>query len=351
MLRGEMLRVGIAGIGFMGWIHWLSYQKVPGVEVVAVCERDEKRLAGDWTDIKGNFGPPGEKVDLSAIATYDSLEKLFADENIDLIDICLPPSFHVDAVVGAAAAGKHVFCEKPLALNPEDCVRAVEACDKAGKQLMVGHVLPFFPEYEAARKIIDSGEYGELLGGSFKRVISDPTWLPDFYNPEKIGGPLLDLHIHDAHLIRLLFGMPKTVYSKGRMSGEVVKFCQTTFGYDGGKVVSSTGGVIDQAGRPFTHGFEIQLERATMHFEYAAVTDGDETMPLKIVTAGGDVIRPEIGDGDPINGFVQEITEVARSIESGVTSPILSGDLARDAVKICRAESVSVQTGKEVEIS
>ena len=53
-----------------------------------------------------------------------------------------------------------------------------------------------------------------MIGGSFKRVISDPQWLPHFYDPDKIGGPLLDLHIHDAHLIRLLFGMPSAVYKR-----------------------------------------------------------------------------------------------------------------------------------------
>lgn len=334
----------------MGWIHWLAYQKVPGVEVVAVCERDKKRLAGDWTDIKGNFGPPGEKVDLSGIATYENLEDLVADDQIDLVDICLPPAFHVETVIAAAAAGKHVFCEKPLALRPDDCVKAVAACQSADRQLMVGHVLPFFPEYAAARTAIDSGDYGDLIGGSFKRVISDPTWLTHFYDPDKVGGPLLDLHIHDAHLIRLLFGMPKTVYSTGRMKGDVVQFCQTTFGFEDGQIVSSTGGVINQQGRPFTHGFEIHLERATMHFEYAALNDGDESMPLKILTSDDKVIRPTISDGDPLNGFIAEIGEVVASIESGTASPILSGDLARDAVEMCRAQEVSVAMGKEIRL-
>ena len=53
-----MLRIGIAGIGFMGMIHFLSYRKVPGAKVRALCETDEKRLAGDWRGIQGNFGPP-----------------------------------------------------------------------------------------------------------------------------------------------------------------------------------------------------------------------------------------------------------------------------------------------------
>ena len=60
-----MINVGIAGIGFMGMIHYLAYQKIRGVKVRAICEQDPKRLAGDWRTIKGNFGPQGEMMDLS----------------------------------------------------------------------------------------------------------------------------------------------------------------------------------------------------------------------------------------------------------------------------------------------
>ena len=74
-----MLRVGIAGLGFMGMIHYLSYQKVSGTEVVAICETDATRLAGDWTSIKGNFGPPGEMMDLGEIARYSDSSELLAD--------------------------------------------------------------------------------------------------------------------------------------------------------------------------------------------------------------------------------------------------------------------------------
>jgi len=255
-----MLKVGIAGLGFMGWIHWLAYQQTPGVEVAAICTAEASRRAGDWTDIKGNFGPPGEKVDLSNVRTYERLEELFSDSDLDLIDICLPPSMHCDAIVGAAGAGKHVFSEKPLALTVQQCDRAVAACQAAGKQLMVGQVLPFFTEFQFARQAIADGKYGKLLGGSFKRVISDPQWLQGFYDPKKIGGPLFDLHVHDAHFIRLLFGMPTGVYSSGRMRGEVVDYCNSVFQFDDpGLVVSSTCGVINQQGRPFMHGYEIHL--------------------------------------------------------------------------------------------
>ena len=117
----------------------------------------------------------------------------------------------------------------------------VEASRTSGKQVLVGHVLPFVPEYAAARRMIDEGRHGKLLGGSFKRVISDPTWLKDFYDPTKVGGPLVDLHVHDAHLIRLLFGMPTAVASQGRMKGDVVAYCQSMFRFpDRSLVVSAT---------------------------------------------------------------------------------------------------------------
>jgi predicted dehydrogenase len=86
-----MLRVGLVGIGFMGWIHYLAYQKVKGVKLAAVCTRDRTRLAGDWRGIQGNFGPPGEPVDLSDMAKYSALDALLADKSIDLVDLCLPP--------------------------------------------------------------------------------------------------------------------------------------------------------------------------------------------------------------------------------------------------------------------
>ena len=347
-----MIRVGIAGIGFMGWIHYLAYQKVSGVQLGAVAEPNEKRLHGDWRDIKGNFGPPGEMVDLSGVAQYADYHDMLADPNIDLIDICLPPSMHAQATVAAFEAGKHVFCEKPMALTTADCDAMVQAGRKAGKQLYIGHVLPFFTEYAHALKLIHSGQYGKLLGGTFKRVISDPLWLKDFYDPNRVGGPLIDLHIHDAHLIRMLFGMPKSLICHGRTRGEnVVDYCNTLFRFDDPRlVVFATSGVINQQGRPFTHGFEIHLEKATIHYEFAAFADEPELMPLKILPDDGQVVRPEVGGGDPTDSFQDEIAEVVRCVEADEPSKVLTGDLARDAIVLCHKQTESVLEGREVEI-
>ena len=344
-----MLKVGITGMGFMGWIHWLAYQKVEGVEVAAICTKEPERLQGDWTGIKGNFGPPGTQVDLSGIATTADFEELIAIEEIDYVDICLPPSLHAPFVEKAAAAGKHVFSEKPLALTIEDCDRAVKACRDHDRLLMVGHVLPFFPEYSFARNVIDSGEYGDVIGGTLKRVISDPEWLPDFYDPQKIGGPMLDLHVHDAHFIRLLFGQPQSVTSSGRMRGEVVEYFNSIFRFEDPRVVvSAASGVINQQGRPFTHGFEIHLEKCTLQFEFAGLADGMQSMPLKLLKPDGTVEIPDTGSGDPVDAFVAEIETVVRAFEAGEESPVLSGALARDAIQICDAQSRSVVEGGSI---
>jgi predicted dehydrogenase len=339
-----MINVGIAGIGFMGWIHWLAYKSSSGVRVAAISSRDPKRRAGDWRSIKGNFGPPGELVDLQGVKAFESLESMLADPSIDLVDLCLPPHLHLEASLKAFAAGKHVFCEKPLALTEGDCATMVDAARKAGRQLFAGHVLPFVPEYAEARRLIAEGGYGKLLGGWFKRIISDPSWLPDFYDPERVGGPLVDLHVHDAHLIRLLFGMPTSLTSQGRRRGKVVEYCNTMFGFpDRSLVVGAASGVINQQGRAFTHGFEIHLERATLQYEFAVIGgEGKLILPLTVYDDRGRVLQPQVGDGDPIRAFVLEIAEIAHALESGRPSPILSGDLARDAVALCRMQEKAV---------
>ncbi|MBC8351033.1 MAG: Gfo/Idh/MocA family oxidoreductase [Planctomycetes bacterium] len=346
-----MIKVGVAGVGFMSWIHYLAYQKVRGVKLAAICSRDAKKRSGDWRGIQGNFGPPGEQIDASKMHAYATIDELINDPDIDLIDNCLPPHMHAEVSIRALKAGKHVFVEKPMALTAAECNRMVAAAGNARRQILVGHVLPYFPEYVHARKMIDSGKYGKVVGGNFKRVISDPLWLKDFYDPQQVGGPLIDLHVHDAHFIRLLFGMPSAVFSQGRMRGEVVEYCNTLFQFaDPSLVVNATSGVINQQGRPFTHAYEIHLEKATMHFDFAAFSDAAELMPLKIVTDTGKVIRPNLGDGDPVRGFEGEIKEVVRSIRSGQRSEILSGELARDAIVLCHKQSDSVKRGKVVKV-
>jgi predicted dehydrogenase len=349
-----MVNIGLVGVGFMGWIHYLAYKQSPGVSLTAVSTRDPKRLAGDWRGIQGNFGPPGEQIDLAGVSKYADWHELIRDPKVDVVDICLPPYLHAEVATAALQAGKHVFCEKPLGLTAAECDAMVAAAKSAGRQLCAGHVLPFLPEYAKARELIGSGQYGKLLGGHFRRVISDPLWLKDFYDPTRVGGPLIDLHVHDAHFIRLLFGMPTAVMSQGRMRGDSVEYCNTFFQFaDPQLAVSASSGVINQQGRPFIHGFEIHLEQATLFFEFGVLAGdaGNLVTPLTLLTADGKVVRPELPDGDPmIAAFIAEIGEVAKTAADNRPSSLLGGDLARDAVVLCHKQTEAVRTGKVVKV-
>src|SRR5262245_4010371 len=109
-----MVRIGIVGVGFMGMIHYLAARKLKGAKVTAICSRDPKKLAGDWRGIRGNFGPPGEQMDLGKIAKYQDLDDLLADPTIDLVDVCNPTHLHAETALQALRAGKHVLVEKAI---------------------------------------------------------------------------------------------------------------------------------------------------------------------------------------------------------------------------------------------
>lgn len=358
-----MLRVGIAGIGFMGMVHYLSYAKLRGVKVAAIAEPDAKKRAGDWRSIKGNFGPPGAKMDVAGVATYESVDEMIADESLDVIDVTLPPALHADIACRALAAGKHVFCEKPMAMRPADCDRMVKAAAKAKRQLYIGHVLPYFPEYAWALKEIQSGKHGALLGGSFKRVISDPAWLTHYWDAERIGGPMLDLHIHDAHFIRLVFGQPIAVTTSGRMRSGLPEYWSTQFEFGGQSAVGSgqkaaasptvlaTSGTINQQGRSFQHAFEIHLERATLVFDFAVIGgEGAYLCPPTVLTHDGKAKRPKLAGGDPMDAFEAELREVVQCVKADNPSAVLGADLARDAIVLCQAQAKSLESGKRVKL-
>ena len=332
------MRAGILGVGFMGWIHYLAYQRSEHAELVAFCSREEKKRAGDWRDVKGNFGPPGEVIDVSRLNVYATLEEMLADDTVDLIDICLPPALHPDAIEQCLAAGKKVLCEKPLALDAETATRLANVA--APGQLMVAHILPLMPEFQLLVEAATDGRWGRCVAGRFKRTIGPPTWIPDFYDRARVGGPLIDLHVHDAHLIRLLFGMPTAARTVSRKQEGVPMFYETVFEFEADDLaVSAGGGVICSEARPFTHGYEVSFEQATVQFEFAAYADGSTSLiPVTILHADGSIDRPDFGDGDPVSSFVHEIDAAAKCVDHGAQSPILDAAIAADALRICEMQ-------------
>jgi predicted dehydrogenase len=341
-----MIRIGIVGVGFMGMIHFLASRKLKDARVEAICSRDEKKLAGDWRSIQGNFGPRGEMMDLSGIKKYRDLDDLRADKDIDLIDVCNPTHLHPETALKALQAGKHVLVEKAIALDPKDADAMLEAAKKAQRLLMVAHVLPFFPEFAFAAQAIRGGEFGKLLAGHFKRVISKPDWSAEIGDVSKTGGPAIDLHIHDTHFIGLVCGVPKYVFSTGVVgAGGAVDHLTTAYLYGpGGPAVTCSSGALTMKGRPFVHGYEIYLEKATLVYESG-------NCPLTVLKADGSSEQPKLAGGaEATAAFTIEIQAAVDGIKAGREHDYLSGKLARDALVMCYRECESVKTGKAVAI-
>jgi predicted dehydrogenase len=335
-----MVGIGIVGIGFMGMIHFLATRKAIGARVHAVCSRDPKKLAGDWTGIHGNFGPRGGQTDLSGLNRHSSFEALLADPGVDLVDLCVPSDRHAPMAIQALEAGKHVLVEKPIALATADADSMLKAADRAGKLLMVGQVLPFVSEFAFALEAVQSGRYGALKAAHLMRVISKPDWSSESADPERSGGPAIDLHIHDTHYIGLICGVPRAVQSHGVVENGAVVHLATQYLYDRPNlVVSCISGALTQAGRPFTHGFELYFERATLAFQFANLGgQGHVATPLSVILPDGTVARPELGAADPSDAFADEITVAVHAVASGREPAQLSGMLARQALRLCLAE-------------
>ena len=347
------VNIGICGVGFMGMIHYLAAQRAQRLRVTALCSRDSKKLAGDWTSIQGNFGPRGTQMDLSGVQLHREFDALLADPTVDLVDLCVPNDAHGPMAIQALEAGKHVLVEKPIALQTAQADLMLAAAQSAGKYLMVGHVLPFFTEFAYALDAVQSGRYGPLRAAHLMRVISKPDWSTGIADHERSGGPAIDLHIHDTHYIGLICGVPQAVHSRGVVENGAIVHLTTQYLYDSPNLaVSCVSGALSQAGRPFAHGFELYFDRATLAFEFANLGgQGHTAMPLSVILPDGTVEHPKLGSGDPIDSFALELTTAAQAVSSGREAEQLSGNLARQALRLCLAEIDSAKTRKVVELA
>ena len=111
------MKIGVLGLGFMGGTHLQACSKIPQAELLAVMDGNETRLSGDLSSIQGNLGGPGLKMDFSRLRKYRSIEAILDDPEIEAVDVCLPTYLHATTVIQALRSGKHVLCEKPMALD------------------------------------------------------------------------------------------------------------------------------------------------------------------------------------------------------------------------------------------
>jgi len=329
-----MIRVGIVGFGFMGRTHFRCWKALENVEVAAICEVNPK-IAEDVKKKKGNIGQAEDFIDLSGLDLYTDLDEMLDGAGLDAVSITLPTYLHKESSIKALSAGVHVLCEKPMALNVEDCRRMIEAAEQNDRILQIGHCVRFWPEYVIARDIIRSGEYGRVIAASFQRLGASPLWSADNWlmNEKLSGGMALDLHIHDTDFVQYLFWMPKAVYSVGakNAAGAPVHIV-TQYLYDDDKLVTAEGGWSMMPSFGFQMSFNIAMEKATL------VYDLTREPTLKLCPADKEAFTPEVPEGD---GWSLEIEHFAGSIRGEKLEQVTTPAQAMNSVKIVEAEKQS----------
>jgi len=177
------VRIGLVGCGLFGRSHLEAFRGLPDVEVPAVFDTDLDRAR----QLAAEFAVP---------RVCESLEELCALPELDAIDVVTTEDAHAKPTLHAFAEGKHVFVEKPMALDPGDCELMIQAAETAGRILMVGHILRFETKYRLVKDAVASGRFGRIVSMHARR--NRPKTLLERYQRTH---PALENSIHDVDLM------------------------------------------------------------------------------------------------------------------------------------------------------
>lgn len=324
-----MLKVGIVGMGHMGERHINSYKNIDNVEVGAV---NDVRI----NELKGKF-------DLEGVKTYEKLDDLLNDKDIDFVDICLPTFLHKEHTIKALDAGKHVICEKPMAMNVKECDAMIEAQAKSGRFLMIAQCLRFWSEYEILKDYVSQNKFGRLLSLYLLRACQTPSWSWNNWimKGSKSGGAILDLHVHDVDMVNYLLGMPEAVYSVGAnaIKGGGIDILSTQYLYDKDIVVTVDCNWVVEGGPGFEASFRAYFEGGTIIFS------SKNNPTITVYSKGKDSFVPELGTKD---AYEKELSYFADCIEKGIEPEIVTPQSARNTIKIVTAELRSIESKEKV---
>ena len=324
------MKVGIVGAGTMGSAHARAWQATDAslVGVTTSHLRSATRLA-----------------EATNTRAFESYEALLAE--VDIIDICTPTDLHKDMVLRAAAAGKHIVCEKPIALNIEDAKEMIAACKRANVRLFIAMVVRFFPQYRTAQQAVASGQIGTLGVIRLKRVayqpLGDELWFTD---EARSGGLLVDLMLHDFDYARWLAGNVKRVYAKSIRSQKPdapSDYALVTLSFDNDCKALIEGGWAYPPGT-FRVGMDIAGEDGVIEWR----SDDSHTIQPFLKPGEAEAVDrvgiPLSGTEDP---FTTEIKHAYDAIKNG-TPFLVSADDSLEALRIALAARESLETGQAV---
>lgn len=313
-----MLRVGLVGIGGMGFVHYNAYKKIEGAEVVAVA------------DVRTDMAK--EKIAEDKVSIYASLEELLANERVDVVDICTPSYMHTELAVKALEAGCHTISEKPMSISTADTGRVIETAKRVGKKFMTAHVVRFMAPYVYLRGVVESGELGKIVHLNMKRISSVPRWSWEDWmrDVKRSGGAPIDLSIHDIDFAYSVFGEPKSVNGIYKQLEDNNDYIVSNLVYDG-FTVTATGGWFN-AKIPFTAEFIAIFEEGALKLERGKLYKNGEEVDLS--TSAKDVSE-NMGINIPrADGYTAEIEYFLECVKNDTPPTRVTPESSEGSVRL-----------------
>jgi predicted dehydrogenase len=339
----ERVGFGVIGTGLFGENHALVYSRLPGVELVTVCDQNEARAK----EIAERYGAR------SYVTDY---QQLLADPDIKAVSIATPDFAHAEIAMTAAQAGKHILCEKPLATTVDEAQAIVDAAAKAGVKLMVDFHNRANPPFVAAREQVQSGALGTPAYGYAR--LSNTTFVPlEMLTWANRSSALWFLGSHAVDIMRFILDDTVVRVQAVSRSGILQKlgvdtpdFHVAIAEFKRGAVVTFENAWILPRSQPMVYDFKVEL----LGSEGAVYIDSSHHGALELHTDGklsyGDILGTTPTSDLRIGGFVLEA--IARFVDAVLYDrPVLAtGEDGLEATRIVTAIQQSAESGQPVEL-
>jgi predicted dehydrogenase len=320
-------------MGFIGRVHYEAARAVSHAQVVAVA----------------SSRPDVVRRDCPGVSVYSRYEKLFRDDRLDAVILCVPTFLHEPYAQEAARYGRHILCEKPLALDVDGAGRIIAAAQRAGVTLMVGQVLRFWPQYRCIKELAAGGTLGALRTVNAWRLAKFPSWGGCFADPAKSGGCLLDLQIHDIDFVHWILGSPHMVYAAGiESSNGRWDHVLTTLTYEEAVAMTEATCLMPDTW-PFTAGIRVVGSQGSL--EYLFSVEGNiegrarALNRLTVYTSGNGVSEPQVAEED---AFVAQLAYFTRCIEHKEQPSLCHPEESYEVMRIMSACRESAKRGQPV---
>jgi predicted dehydrogenase len=348
--EGKKVRVGIIGSGGIAQnAHMPGYAAIADqCEIVALADINPEAAR-----------TASEKFNVSHV--FEDYRKLLEMDEVDAVSVCTPNYLHMEPTVLAFEAGKHVLCEKPIAMNAGEARQMVEAGKRSGKKFQVGYNTRFAPSSQLLKKYIDAGDLGDIYWARAQalRRRGIPGWGVFIDKSKQGGGPLIDIGVHILDLTLWMMGHPKPVaasgvtYAKFGKRDDIVGF-MGQWDYQNFTVEDFASALIR-----FDNGATVTLESsfvANLPEELFTSTlcgteGGAVTNPLTIVKEKHrslQTFKPEFPGGN-VNTHHAEVKHFVEAIQND-TEPLVTGEQGLMVAQIMDAIYASSDAGREVEI-